>query len=169
MQDGLTDIANRRYFDQRAEREWKRVLRTGLPLSLLLIDIDHFKQYNDHYGHGAGDECLRQVAQALAHCGERPSDLVARYGGEEFVALLPETKINGARHLAERMRAAVEALAIPHARSSAASVVTLSIGVATHGPDSTKTDLRHLQECADQALYHAKHQGRNQVQVERTP
>ena len=169
MQDGLTGIANRRYFDQRAEMEWKRALRTGLPLSLLLIDIDHFKQYNDHYGHGAGDECLRQVAQVLARYGERPLDLVARYGGEEFIALLPETEINGALHLAEQMRAAVETLSIPHARSSVGSVVTLSIGVATHGLDSTKTDLRHLQECADQALYRAKHQGRNQVQVERTP
>ncbi len=168
MQDGLTGIANRRYFDQRAEVEWKRALRTGLPLSLILIDIDHFKQYNDHYGHGAGDDCLRQVAQALAHCGERPLDLVARYGGEEFVALLPETESDGALHLAEQMRVAVEALAIPHARSSAGSVVTLSIGVATHRPDQAKTDLRHLQECADQALYRAKHQGRNQVQVERT-
>ena len=168
MQDGLTDIANRRYFDQRAEVEWKRVLRAALPLSFVLMDIDHFKQYNDHYGHGAGDECLRQVAQALAHCVERPLDLVARYGGEEFVALLPETEINGALHLAEQMRAAVEALAIPHAHSSAASVVTLSLGVATHAPDRVKTDLHHLQECADQALYRAKHQGRNQVQAERT-
>ncbi|WPL16815.1 Bacteriophytochrome cph2 [Thiorhodovibrio winogradskyi] len=166
MQDGLTGIANRRYFDQRVEAEWKRVLRTGLPLSLVLIDIDHFKQYNDHYGHGAGDACLRQVAQALARCAERPLDLVARYGGEEFIALLPETERNGALHLAEQMRAGVEALAIPHARSSAAAVVTLSIGVATHGPGRVKTDLRQLQECADQALYRGKHQGRNQVQEE---
>ena len=168
MQDGLTDIANRRYFDQRAELEWKRALRAELPLSLVPMDIDHFKQYNDHYGHGAGDECLRQVAQALVHCVERPLDLVARYGGEEFIALLPETEIQGALYLAEQMRAAVEALAIPHAHSSTASVVTLSLGVATHAPDQIKTDLHHLQKCADQALYRAKHQGRNQVQAERT-
>jgi diguanylate cyclase (GGDEF)-like protein/PAS domain S-box-containing protein len=168
MQDGLTGIANRRYFDQRAEVEWKRALRSVLPLSLALIDIDHFKQYNDHYGHGAGDDCLRQVAQVLAGYAERPLDLIARYGGEEFVALLPETESDGALHLADRMRAAVEALSIPHACSSVGSVVTLSIGVATHGSDRVKTDLRHLQECADQALYCAKHRGRNQVQVERT-
>ncbi len=166
MQDGLTGIANRRYFDQRSDAEWKRVVRTGLPLSLMLIDIDHFKSYNDHYGHGAGDDCLRQVARALAGCGERPLDLVARYGGEEFVALVPETGLHGARHLAEQMRAAVDAMAIPHADSSAAAVVTVSIGVAAHEPGRVKRDLRHLQECADQALYRAKHQGRNQVQEE---
>ncbi|QQE64197.1 hypothetical protein GFS31_08760 [Leptolyngbya sp. BL0902] len=164
MQDGLTGISNRRYFDQCAELEWQRARRNGLPLSLLLIDVDHFKQYNDCYGHGAGDDCLKQVALALLDCCERPFDRVARYGGEEFVALLPETDMEGAVRLAEKMRIAVEALSIPHAHSSAGAVVTVSIGAASHGTDRVKRDLCHLQSSADQALYHAKHQGRNRVQ-----
>ncbi len=163
MQDGLTHIANRRQFDERANLEWKQTLRTGLPLALVMMDIDHFKPYNDYYGHGAGDECLRQVAQVLKHCCDRPLDLVARYGGEEFVALLPETDQDGARHLAEHMLRAVEQLAIPHACSSAAKIVTLSVGVAIHSPDRVKTNLQDLQHCADQALYEAKRQGRNRV------
>ena len=166
MQDGLTAIANRRYFDQRADAEWRRVLRTGMPLSLLLLDIDDFKAYNDHYGHAAGDDCLRRVAQALAGCVERPLDLVARYGGEEFGVLTPETGLDGALHLAGRMRAAVELMAIAHARSRVAEVVTVSIGVAAHGPDRVKRDWRELRERADQALYQAKRQGRNQIQGE---
>jgi len=166
LQDGLTGIPNRRHFDGRAELEWKRAVRTGLPLSLVMMDIDHFKHYNDHYGHGAGDDCLRQVAQALMESCARPLDLVARYGGEEFVTLLPETDIEGASHIAEQMRSAVAALAIPHGFSSAAAVVTISVGVCTHGSKSTKTDLRGLQQCADDALYRAKEQGRNQVQGE---
>ena len=166
MQDGLTHIPNRRHFDERAHLEWKRSTRTGLPLALVMMDIDQFKPYNDHYGHGAGDDCLRQVAQALMQCCDRPLDLVARYGGEEFVALLPETDHDGARHLAEQMRLAIERLAIPHAYSSVATVVTLSVGVAIHGPDRVKTDLAQLQKCADQALYEAKRQGRNRVQEE---
>ncbi len=166
-QDGLTEIPNRRHFNERAKLEWQRAQRVGLPLSVIMIDIDHFKQYNDRYGHAAGDACLKQVAQALKACVERPLDLVARYGGEEFVALLPETDCDGARHLAEQMRAAVEALSIPHAGSSSASVVTLSIGVATHKEGHAKADLSQLQTCADQALYRAKHQGRNRVEQER--
>lgn len=167
-QDGLTEIPNRRHFNERAKLEWQRAQRVGLPLSLIMIDIDHFKQYNDHYGHAAGDACLKQVARALTSCVERPLDLVARYGGEEFVALLPETDCSGARHLAEQMRAAVEALSIPHADSSIASVVTLSVGVATHKDGNAKADLSQLQACADQALYRAKHQGRNRVEQEVT-
>ncbi|MFZ9739342.1 MAG: diguanylate cyclase [Prochlorotrichaceae cyanobacterium] len=166
MQDGLTGIANRRYFDQCANLEWQRTQRNGLPLSLLLIDVDHFKQYNDFYGHGTGDDCLKRVALALAGCCERSFDLVARYGGEEFLVLLPETDMGGALHLAEKMRAAVEALSIPHADSSTGAVVTVSAGVATHSKDRGKRDLRHLQDAADQALYRAKHQGRNRVQEE---
>lgn len=169
MQDGLTGLANRRYFDQRVEAEWKRVLRTGLPLSIVLVDIDHFKYYNDEFGHGAGDDCLRQVAKALAGCGQRPLDLIARYGGEEFVILLPETSLSGACKVAEQMRAAVEALAIPHAPSSDKTVVTVSLGVATHGPGQAKSCVRHLQECADQALYRAKSLGRNRVEHESLP
>lgn len=166
MQDGLTDIPNRRYFDERANLEWRRAMRSGFPLSLVMMDIDHFKLYNDHYGHGAGDDCLRQVALALTKSCIRPSDLVARYGGEEFVALLPETDTEGALYLAEKMRAAVEDLSTPHDFSSVAKVVTLSVGVATHGSESIKSDLQHLQKCADQALYRAKGQGRNRVQGE---
>lgn len=166
MQDGLTGISNRRYFNQCAELEWQRSRRNGLPLSLLLIDVDHFKQYNDYYGHGAGDDCLKQVALVLSGCCDRPFDLVARYGGEEFVVLLPETDMDGALRLAEKMRATVEALSIPHAYSSAGAVVTVSVGAATHGADRAKNDLRHLQDSADQALYRAKHQGRNRVQEE---
>ena len=163
-QDSLTEIPNRRHFNERATLEWQRVQRAGLPLSAFMIDIDHFKQYNDHYGHAAGDACLKQVARALKSCAERPLDLVARYGGEEFVALLPETDRNGARHLAERMRATVEALAIPHQGSSSAKVVTLSLGVATHEDGDAKIHLSELLACADQALYRAKHQGRNRVE-----
>jgi diguanylate cyclase (GGDEF)-like protein/PAS domain S-box-containing protein len=168
-QDVLTEIPNRRHFNERAKLEWQRAQRVGLPLSLLMIDIDLFKQYNDHYGHAAGDACLKQVAQALKACVERPLDLVARYGGEEFVALLPETDRSGACHLAEQMRAAVEALSIPHAGSSIANVVTLSVGVATHKDGKAKANLSQLHACADQALYRAKHQGRNRVELEATP
>lgn len=168
MQDGLTGIPNRRHFDERSELEWKRTLRTGLPLALVMIDIDEFKRYNDHYGHGAGDDCLRLVAQALNHSCDRPLDLVARYGGEEFVALLPETSAEGAIHLAEQMRLAVNRLAIPHALSSAAQVVTLSAGVAAHEPGGEKTGLEQLRECADKALYAAKARGRNRVESEFT-
>ncbi|RRR65335.1 MAG: diguanylate cyclase [Candidatus Viridilinea halotolerans] len=163
MQDGLTGIPNRRHFDERAQLEWQRARRSGLPLALVMMDVDHFKLYNDHYGHGAGDVCLQQVAQTLVQYAKRPLDLVARYGGEEFVVLLPETTLEGALQLAEQMRLAIERLAIPHDLSSVAEVVTLSVGVAVHGRESTKTNLQHLQKCADQALYQAKHQGRNRV------
>ncbi len=166
IQDGLTGIPNRRHFDERAALEWQRTQRNDTHLALIMMDIDHFKKYNDGYGHGAGDECLKRVAQALVHSCDRAMDLVARYGGEEFVALLPETDHQGALYLAEKMRCAVEALAIPHDFSSTAKNVTLSIGVAVHGGGSSKTSLEQLQRCADQALYHAKHQGRNQVQRE---
>jgi|GEM_PF-3432307 len=167
-QDSLTEIPNRRHFNEQAKMEWQRVQHAGLPLSTIMIDIDHFKKYNDHYGHPAGDACLKQVAQALKSCAERPTDLVARYGGEEFVALLPGTDRNGARHLAERMRAAVEALAIPHQGSSSAKVVTLSLGVATHDDGDAKANLSQLLACSDQALYRAKHQGRNRVEQDAT-
>jgi diguanylate cyclase (GGDEF)-like protein/PAS domain S-box-containing protein len=163
MQDGLTGIPNRRHFDDRAELERKRAVRTGLPLSLVMMDIDHFKSYNDHYGHGAGDDCLKQVARALMESCDRPLDLVARYGGEEFVALLPETDAEGTLHLAEKMRAAVEGLSIPHGYSSTATVVTVSVGFATHWSDSFRKDLQYLQQCADRALYQSKEQGRNRV------
>lgn len=166
MQDGLTGIPNRRYFDERANMEWRQALRSNYHLSLVMMDIDHFKFYNDHYGHGAGDDCLRRVAQTLMQSCTRPLDLVARYGGEEFVALLPQTDKEGALYLAQQMRAAVEEQSIPHDYSSVSRVVTVSVGVATYGRESRKTDLQHLLQCADQALYHAKKQGRNRVQGE---
>jgi diguanylate cyclase (GGDEF)-like protein len=165
LQDGLTEIPNRRYFDRKLAQEWNRQPRHQQPLSLLMIDIDHFKPYNDHYGHGAGDGCLRRVAQALQEVPARSADLVARYGGEEFVALLPDTDAVGARAVAEEMRAAVHALAIAHAYSPVSDHITLSIGGSTHQPPSQHPamDAEALKRAADQALYQAKTQGRDRV------
>ncbi|MFO7803928.1 MAG: diguanylate cyclase [Desulfovermiculus sp.] len=165
LQDGLTNIPNRRFFTQSLDREWARAMRNSLPLSLVMMDIDNFKPYNDNYGHGAGDECLQRVARALNNPLKRPMDLVARYGGEEFVALLPETDVQGAMHAAQGMRAAVEALAIPHEYSQTASVVTMSMGVATHAPNTPQEDAEGLLKAADRALYRSKEKGRNQVQT----
>lgn len=166
--DGLTGIPNRRHFDTQYENEVKRSLRARHPLSVIMMDIDHFKAFNDHYGHGAGDECLQKVAEAMRGVLHRPGDLVCRYGGEEFAALLPGTDWNGAQETAHRLREAVETAAIPHAHSSAGPVVTLSLGTATQDPvkeqeqdpDAARTAL--LQR-ADQALYAAKRAGRNRV------
>ncbi|MFP4280587.1 MAG: diguanylate cyclase domain-containing protein [Halochromatium sp.] len=165
LQDGLTEIPNRRYFDRRLVQEWNRQSRHQQPLSLIMIDIDHFKPYNDHYGHGAGDDCLRRVAQALHQVPARSADLVARYGGEEFVVLLPETDAEGARELAEQMRAAIHALAIVHAYSPVSDHITVSLGGSTQRPQPQRltTDAEALKQTADQALYQAKEQGRDQV------
>jgi diguanylate cyclase (GGDEF)-like protein len=162
--DGLTNIANRRRFDEFLDAEWRRCLRSGQPLSLVLADIDFFKAYNDTYGHEAGDEILKKVAGALAATVSRPADLVARYGGEEFVVVLPVTDESGAQYLAERLRSAVEALGIPHAKSAAGAHVTLSVGVATVVP-ARETSAASLVETADGALYTAKRGGRNRVIV----
>ncbi|WP_462320433.1 diguanylate cyclase domain-containing protein [Halochromatium sp.] len=162
LQDGLTEIPNRRYFDRKLSQEWNRQSRYQGPLSLLMIDIDHFKPYNDSYGHGAGDLCLRRVAQALAQVPARSADLVARYGGEEFVALLPETDATGACQVAEQMRSAIHALAIPHAYSPVADHITLSIGASTHRAQQPVANAEALKQAADQALYQAKEQGRDQ-------
>ncbi|SEQ39365.1 diguanylate cyclase (GGDEF) domain-containing protein [Ectothiorhodospira magna] len=161
LQDGLTGIPNRRYFDQKLAEEWSRLSRNGQPLSLLMIDIDQFKPYNDHYGHGAGDDCLRRVAQALSQAPSRPVDLVARYGGKEFMVLLPDTDKQGAGHVAERLLEAVRALEIPHEYSDVASRVTISVGAATHDAADEKTSAEQLKKAADTALYRAKTQGRN--------
>lgn len=165
-QDGLTGIANRRRFDEQIRLEWRRCRRDGYPLALVLADVDYFKRYNDHYGHLQGDDCLIAVAGALKRCVQRAGDLVARYGGEEFAILLPNTDSAGAACVAERVRAAVEALQLPHAASDTAPVVTLSMGVAVFTPqqlgEATPEDLIHH---ADQALYQAKAQGRNRVTV----
>ena len=165
LQDGLTEIPNRRYFDRKLAQEWNRQSRHQQPLSLVMIDIDHFKPYNDNYGHGAGDDCLRRVAQALHKVPTRSADLVARYGGEEFVVLLPETDADGARDLAEQMRVAIHALAITHAYSPVADHITISLGGSTHQPRPQRptTDADVLKQTADQALYQAKEQGRDQV------
>lgn len=162
MLDGLTNIPNRRRFDEALESEWKRAQRSGMPLSLIIADIDFFKRFNDNYGHGIGDECLKKVAASLAACIERPSDLVARYGGEEFVALLPDTDATGAHAIAERFRSHVESMQIPHAYSDAANYVTVSVGLASATPDAEMLWADLLKQ-ADEGLYLAKETGRNRV------
>lgn len=162
MLDGLTNIPNRRRFDETLESEWKRAQRTGTPLSLIMADIDFFKRYNDNYGHGVGDDCLKKVAKSLANSIDRPSDMVARYGGEEFVVILPGTDAAGAHAIAERFRSHVEKLHIPHEYSDASKYVTVSVGLACVTPNAemSQTDLLKL---ADEMLYQAKESGRNRV------
>ena len=162
--DGLTGIANRRRYDECIEGEFRRARRNGKPLSLIMIDIDYFKNYNDNYGHQAGDTCLKEVANALNGGLHRPGDLLARYGGEEFVVVLPCTDAEGTYRIAENMRACVEALNLPHAASSIADHVTISLGVASLMPHHTR-ELDELQISADKALYQAKRTGRNRVEV----
>jgi diguanylate cyclase (GGDEF)-like protein len=160
MKDGLTGIANRRSFDERLAVELRRGLRSQAPLSLLMIDIDHFKQYNDHHGHFQGDDCIRAVAATLAGVVSRASDLVARYGGEEFAVLLPETDAEAAAQVAITCLDAIAALAMPHANSPAGERVSISIGVASLivSPQASPATLITR---ADQALYQAKRDGRN--------
>jgi diguanylate cyclase (GGDEF)-like protein len=162
--DSLTQIANRRRFDEYLLQEWGRAVREHLPLSLAICDIDHFKPYNDHYGHPAGDRCLQQVAKALSQCIHRPTDLVARYGGEEFAVVLPSTTLEGAAAVGDRLVAAVSCLALPHAYAATGPVVTLSCGVSSVVPltDYLPSDLVFT---ADQALYQAKAAGRNQTRA----
>lgn len=161
-EDALTRIANRREFDRRLGIEWSRARRDRQPLALIMVDIDCFKNFNDHYGHLAGDTCLQQVAAALRGVPKRPADLVARFGGEEFVALLPATSLEDAAEVAERMRQAVVDLQIPHATSRVAPGVTASFGVAVIQPWMHE-DLSELVAAADVALYDAKEHGRNRV------
>lgn len=158
--DGLTQIANRRSFDEALSQEWQRLCRTKQPISLLLGDIDYFKKYNDHYGHQAGDDCLKQVGKALADSVLRPADLAARYGGEEFALLLPEIEIHGAMMVGQRAIERITALEIPHAASENHDKVSISMGAATLIP-SIDSDPEKLIELADEALYLAKEQGRN--------
>lgn len=162
--DALTGIANRRLFDQTLQVEWTRSARTRLPLALLLVDIDHFKLYNDHYGHAAGDDCLRRVAQTLAARSRRAGDLVCRYGGEEFAILLPATETSNAAVVAQACIDAVLAAGMAHAASLSGPWVTISIGVACQQADAGKTALG-LIEAADAALYRAKHAGRGRFEV----
>jgi diguanylate cyclase (GGDEF)-like protein len=160
--DGLTHVYNRRKFDTLLYSEWNRAKNSHRPLALIMIDFDHFKALNDHYGHGAGDICLQQGAAALSGVLKRQSDLLARYGGEEFVALLPHTDLDGARMTAESMREAVKALGLKHQYSSAADHVTVSLGVAAIVPEEHH-QATYLLELADRALSRAKAAGRDQV------
>jgi diguanylate cyclase (GGDEF)-like protein len=160
--DALTEIPNRRRFDECLLREWHNCMRNVAPFSMLMMDIDKFKSYNDNYGHGNGDQCLRQVAQCLQSCIKRTSDTITRYGGEEFAAILPETHIEGALLLGERCRAQVEEISIPHKYSEINQCVTISVGCATFVPRAdSKPDM--LVKSADQMLYLAKAEGRNRV------
>ncbi len=162
--DGLTQIANRRCFDDRLRIEWQRLSREQQPMSLLLIDIDYFKRYNDCYGHQTGDECLKTIAQALEKTLCRPADLLARYGGEEFVVILPNTDLNGAIIVAEQLRSAIAKLEIPHHHSDIGKVVTASVGITSLIP-SPEQEPSILIAQADVALYRAKQKGRNQAVV----
>ncbi len=165
--DGMTGIANRRHFDETLQREWRRASRSAEPhpISLLLCDVDFFKQFNDSYGHQVGDECLKAVAHILQNQLRRPGDLVARYGGEEFAVVLPDTDVAGALQVAENLRAAVEALRITHRYSAAANVVTISVGVSTYQPRRGDAQWSALLKAADEALYRSKQAGRNRVSL----
>jgi diguanylate cyclase (GGDEF)-like protein len=162
--DGLTGLANRRLFDQRLQEEWQRAARHGVPLALLMIDVDHFKRYNDQHGHLCGDDCLRAVAQALLGCARRASDLVARYGGEEFAVLMPHASVDEAKSQAQRCIDTLAALALPHGDSPVGPLITLSIGIGHRQPlvDDVVGPKDLLQQ-ADRALYSAKHCGRDRV------
>lgn len=160
--DGLTGVHNRRLFDERLEMEWARAQRSGAPLSLILLDVDHFKRYNDHYGHLAGDDCLKLLAQLARQVPKRPADLFARYGGEEFACLLPETPLEAAVDLAHQIEQAVAAQALPTVVSDVGPHVTVSLGVATRrGPHPGAPAA--LVAAADHQLYQAKQTGRGRV------
>ena len=160
FKDGLTGLANRRRFDSLVDVEWSSARRNQTPLSLIMVDIDFFKQYNDHYGHIQGDDCLKRVAQTLSAGATRPRDFAARYGGEEFALVLPETNEDGAEHVAARCRDALLAEGIAHATSPVASTVTVSLGIGTIIPSATDEPV-HFIEVVDRRLYRAKQGGRN--------
>ncbi len=175
--DGLTGIANRRGFDETLVREWLRSVRNCTPISLIMADVDHFKAYNDQYGHLAGDDCLRIVAGVFHRQVQRPGDLVARYGGEEIVCVLPDTDASGALQVTQRLQSSLAACAIPHKASPVSNIITLSFGIATatHDPSeqqsvnaevsSHQQDVRGLLRQADRYLYEAKNAGRNQIKA----
>lgn len=162
MLDGLTGVANRRKLEVRLEAAWSQACRDNGPLSLIMIDVDYFKKYNDHYGHQRGDQCLRRLAMALAATLNRPYDLLARYGGEEFACLLPDTDLAGAERVAQKMLAAVAELRIEHLASDVGPQVSLSLGVATVLASARLTP-QELLRCADEQLYLAKAGGRARV------
>ena len=160
--DGLTEIPNRRSLEEVLAKEWKRGIRNKMPLAVAMLDIDFFKQYNDHYGHQMGDITLQAVARAITHSLKRASDFAGRYGGEEFIILLPETSMESALVVAERIRSKIAKLNIPHVLSSIAPYLTVSIGVAAT-KDYSEPDPKELIKRADQNMYRAKQSGRNQV------
>ncbi|MBP7694558.1 MAG: diguanylate cyclase [Anaerolineales bacterium] len=163
--DGLTGLANRRRFDEFLTQEWRRAARNQTAMALVMLDVDFFKRYNDHYGHLAGDTCLRQVAEVLRSALQRPGDLAARYGGEEFACLLPETEAAGAWLVAERIQAGLAALSLPHARSAVSKCVTVSQGVAILEPAAAQA-AAELVQAADRLLYAAKAGGRNRIEAD---
>lgn len=162
--DGLTQIANRRKFDQTIESEWQRMAREKKPLGLILSDIDYFKQYNDIYGHQRGDDCLREIAHLLKNSVHRPADIVARYGGEEFAILLPDTELDGCKKIAKKMRQDIENMRIQHKGSTQFQLVTMSFGITSAYPNE-QNNLDQLISNADSALYIAKNNGRNRVEI----
>jgi len=159
--DGLTGVSNRRFFDKALEQEWKRAIRCKSPISIILLDVDHFKKYNDTYGHLSGDDCLQEVATTIKSALKRPGDVLARVGGEEFGLVLPDTPAKGALHVAELIRSVVEGLQIEH-QQSPSKVVTISIGVSTAFP-TNKSKTEAICASADKALYQSKEAGRNKV------
>lgn len=168
--DGLTGVFNRRYFDQQLAIEWARAARNDSPLSVILLDVDFFKRYNDHYGHQAGDDCLQQIAMTLKDALKRPADVVARYGGEEFVCILPDIRFDDAMLMARQLEQQVRAKEIPHEKSDISPFVTISLGVATRSKQETNTiagktasDSAALVALADARLYFAKNNGRGQA------
>ena len=160
--DALTEVANRRRFDEYLHLEWRRAIRSKYPISLLMIDIDYFKSYNDTYGHQKGDECLRAVAGEIKHHLRRPSDMVARYGGEEFSVILPETPSYSASSLAKRIWSGVGNLNIEHTGSARVGHLTISIGAATTIPDENQSISQFI-EISDKNLYKSKSEGRNRI------
>jgi diguanylate cyclase (GGDEF)-like protein len=166
--DTLTQVGNRRSFDSTLKSEWERGLRDQSPVAVIMLDIDHFKLYNDSYGHQSGDDCLQQVGFALRQSVVRPSDVVTRYGGEEFAVVLPNTTTEGAAVVAERIREAIQSLRVEHKASLTSDCITASLGVASIIP-TPETLPQHLIEAADQALYQSKEKGRNQVSAADNP
>jgi len=162
MIDGLTGVANRREFDGTLARQWAHHLRTGGSLAVIMLDVDRFKQFNDRYGHQAGDACLVAIGAALKITFRRPLDAVARYGGEEFACILPNTSLEGAHHKALELEREIRSLGIPHEASDVASVVTASIGVAAMSPSAASSHALLVAE-ADRMLYAAKSAGRGRV------
>ncbi len=162
--DGLTELANRRHFDERFADEWLRAMRNRRPLTLVMFDVDWFKQYNDKFGHLEGDECLKRIADATQKIVCRPSDTVARYGGEEFIILLPETDSTGARQVAEKIRAEIESLHMPNPDSTVCPYVTISLGVTTVIPTASANPDTYI-KLVDDALYRAKNAGRNRLSI----